>query len=132
MADEARGVRVVRGDDVAPAKVEKARHTRMVTLVGPREGAPHFSVRRFVISSGGRIPAHSHDRIEHQQVVVAGEMVVTMDGEAFHVQAGDALFIPPGTVHAYENRGPVDVEFICVVPLTEKYETAWHEETEEP
>ena len=66
--------------------------------------------------------------IEHEQVMIRGEMVLGLDGEERVVRAGDAMFLPAGSVHWYENRGAAEVEFLCVVPITAEYRTDWHEE----
>jgi quercetin dioxygenase-like cupin family protein len=111
--------------------VARARGARMAVLVGPEDGVPHFVTRKFVLEPGGRIPAHRHAEIEHEQVVLSGEMTLGLDDEARVVSGGDAVFIPAGTAHWYENRGTVPVEFLCVVPRTERYETEWLEEPPE-
>jgi quercetin dioxygenase-like cupin family protein len=111
--------------------VMRARGARMAVLIGPDDGAPRFIMRRFFLAPGGRIPAHSHESIEHEQVVIRGEMVIGLNDEVHTVQAGDAIFIPAGTAHWYENRGPREVEFLCVVPCTSEYSTDWLEEPPE-
>jgi quercetin dioxygenase-like cupin family protein len=118
---------------VAPEQAElhpvvRARGARMAVLIGPEHGAPRFVTRRFVLEPGAAIPLHRHDTIEHEQVVVRGEMVMTIDGERRVVCAGDAVFLPAGCAHAYENLGTGEVEFICVVPNTRDYSTEWLEE----
>lgn len=119
---------VVAPGEAVPAPVARARGARMAVLVGPAQGAPSFITRRFLLAPGGRIPAHRHDRIEHEQVVIRGEMVLGLDREVHVVGAGDAVFIPAGTPHWYENRGAEEVEFLCVVPNTREYATEWLEE----
>jgi quercetin dioxygenase-like cupin family protein len=113
------------------APVLRARGARMAVLVGPHQGAPNFVTRRFELEPGGRIPMHSHPTIEHEQVVVRGAMVITLSGEDRTVRAGDAVFIPAGTPHAYANLGDEVVEFICVIPNTSGYATDWLEEPPE-
>lgn len=113
--------------DTDLTEVTAARNTRMVTLIGPDDEAPNFATRRFVIGPGGRIPAHSHPDLEHEQVVISGTMHIVLDGQERTVGAGDAIFIPVGTVHSYENTGDTDAEFICVIPSTDGYQTDWHE-----
>lgn len=100
----------------------------MAVLIGPERGAVRYVTRRFTLAPGGRIPAHRHEDIEHQQVVVRGEMVLTLDGVERVVRPGDAVFIPVGTVHAYANRSLEEVEFLCIVPATSNYATEWLEE----
>lgn len=122
------GEGVVRPRGEAPARpVERARGAWMEVLIGPDEGAPRFVTRRFVLEPGGRIPAHRHPEIEHEQVVVRGSMRIGIGGREHVVRAGDAVFIPAGAVHWYVNEGDEPCEFLCVVPRTERYETEWVE-----
>lgn len=111
--------------------VRRARGARMAVLIGPDEGAPRFIMRRFFLAAGGRIPTHRHDTIEHEQVIIRGEMTIGLDDAAHTVRAGDAIFIPAGTAHWYENPGTEEVEFLCVVPYTSDYATEWLEEPPE-
>jgi quercetin dioxygenase-like cupin family protein len=99
----------------------------MAVLLGPSQGAANFVTRRFLLAPGGRIPAHRHSTIEHEQVVIRGEMTVGLDAEVRTVRAGDAVLIPAGCAHWYENRGVEEVEFLCVVPNTPDYATEWLE-----
>jgi quercetin dioxygenase-like cupin family protein len=119
---------VVTAQAAEPVPVRRARGARMAILIGPDEGAPRFIMRRFLLAPGGRIPAHRHDTIEHEQVVVRGEMTIGLGDAAHTVRAGDAIFIPAGTAHWYENRGSEEVEFLCAVPYTGDYATEWLEE----
>jgi quercetin dioxygenase-like cupin family protein len=108
--------------------VDRARGATIQVLIGPNEGAPRFFTRRFTIQPGGRIPEHRHAAVEHEQVVLEGEMVLSLDGVERVVKAGDAIFIPAGVAHWYENRSVVPTSFLCVVPKTEEYQTEWLEE----
>jgi quercetin dioxygenase-like cupin family protein len=100
----------------------------MAVLIGEADGAPNFAKRRFVLEPGGRIPAHRHPDIEHEQFVVRGEMTLGLDDETVTAKAGDVVFIPAQTVHWYQNDGEEPCEFLCTVPITEEYETEWLEE----
>jgi len=111
--------------------VLRARGAQMAVLIGPDDGAHRFIMRRFHLAPGGRIPSHSHDAIEHEQVMVRGEMAIGLGDDEHTVHPGDAIFIPAGTPHWYENRGTKEVEFICVVPYTTEYSTEWLEDPPE-
>jgi quercetin dioxygenase-like cupin family protein len=125
MADE---TPVVRTMDSCPwAPVERARGATMQVVLGPDDGAHRFVTRRFTIAPGGRIPRHRHDSIEHEQVVLAGAMLVDLDGREVEVGAGDCLLIPAGVAHSYRNPGHEPVTFLCVVPRTDDYQTEWLE-----
>jgi quercetin dioxygenase-like cupin family protein len=120
---------LVRPPADAPATpVLRARGARMAVLIGPEQGAPNFILRRFWLAPGGRIPTHMHPEIEHEQMVVRGEMVLGSGGSEKTVKAGDAVYIPAGAPHWYENRGAAEVEFLCIIPATVSYGTEWLED----
>jgi quercetin dioxygenase-like cupin family protein len=119
---------VLEARQVEAVPVRRARGARMAVLIGPDEGAPRFIMRRFLLAVGGKIPTHRHDTIEHEQVVVRGEMTIGLNDATHTVRPGDAIYIPAGTSHWYENRGSEEVEFLCAVPYTSDYETEWLEE----
>jgi len=114
-------------DDEKAAPVERARGATIEVLLGAADGAPRFATRRFTIAPGGRIPCHRHESIEHEQVVLEGSMVLGLDDRVVEVSAGDCLLIPAGVAHWYENRGRLPVRFLCMVPLTDHYQTEWLE-----
>jgi quercetin dioxygenase-like cupin family protein len=118
-------------NSVAPLAVPRCRGTSIQVLLGPESGVPNFITRQFTIEPGGRIPCHRHDSIEHEQVIVEGSMVISLDGRENEVSTGDSIFIPAGVSHWYENRGSVPVRFLCVVPQTAEYQTEWLEEPAE-
>ncbi|MCP4898096.1 MAG: cupin domain-containing protein [bacterium] len=110
--------------------VGAAKNTQMQVLLGPEDGAPNFVTRRFVMDPGGRIPCHRHDRIEHEQVILEGEMVIGLDDREYTVRSGDCVLIPAGVAHWYENRSIAPTAFLCVVPLSSDYQTEWIEPPE--
>jgi quercetin dioxygenase-like cupin family protein len=119
---------VVRAASAVPeAQVERARGATIQVLLGPDDGVPRFVTRRIALEPGGRIPEHRHPAVEHEQMVLEGEMVIGLDGRERVVRAGDCVFIPAGVAHWYENRGTARMRFLCVVPRTDGYETEWLE-----
>jgi quercetin dioxygenase-like cupin family protein len=60
-------------------------------------------------------PAHSHDHYEETIYGVKGVLTWTVDGKAIDVGPGQALSIPRGAVHRFDNNGTVDVEALCVI-----------------
>ena len=117
---------MVRPADGAPKKpVAKGKGAFLQVLVGPDDGAPNFILRRFTLEPGGCIPAHRHPTIEHEQFVLKGRMTIGLNDEEREVGSGEAVFIPAGVAHWYENRGDEAVEFLCVIPKTAEYETEW-------
>jgi len=108
-------------------RVDNTQGAVMQVLLGPDQGAQDFVTRRFTLAPGGRIGCHRHDAIEHQQYVLSGSMVLTLDGNEHQVQQGDAVIIPAGVAHSYENRTTAPVEFLCVIPSVDTYQTEWLE-----
>src|SRR5512146_2815962 len=50
-------------------------------------------------------PAHSHDRYEETSYGVEGVLTWTVDGRQIDVGPGQALCIPRGAVHRFDNNG---------------------------
>jgi quercetin dioxygenase-like cupin family protein len=112
---------------VKAGTVERSRGAEIQILVGPADGAPNFITRRFTLAPGGRIPTHRHDTIEHEQFMLSGSMVLGLGQREVEVSPGDAVFIPPGVAHWYENRSDAPAVFLCIVPHTTEYQTEWLE-----
>ncbi len=118
-------------DDVPEVAVERTRGATIQVLIGAGDGAPRFATRRFTLAPGARIGTHRHANVEHEQVVLEGEIVFGLDERQEVLQAGMAVYIPPGVAHWYENRSDKPARFLCVVPTTIPYETEWLEDGSE-
>lgn len=93
----------------------------MQMLISP-EMAPHFAMRKFVITKGGSMPFHTNS-VEHEQYVLAGSARVRIGEKEFIAKKDDVLFIPAGMPHSYDVLGNEDYEFLCLVPnLDDKIE----------
>jgi quercetin dioxygenase-like cupin family protein len=60
-------------------------------------------------------PAHSHDHYEETIYGVEGVLTFTVDGKQIDVGPGQALCIPRGAVHRFDNNGAQDAKMLCVV-----------------
>lgn len=60
-------------------------------------------------------PAHSHDHYEETIYGINGVLTWTVNGEQVEVGPGQALCIPRGAVHRFDNHGDVDVRALCVI-----------------
>jgi quercetin dioxygenase-like cupin family protein len=60
-------------------------------------------------------PAHSHDHYEETIYGVDGVLTWTVNGVAIEVGPGQALCIPRGAVHRFDNLGGVDAKALCVI-----------------
>jgi len=60
-------------------------------------------------------PAHSHDHYEEAIYGIDGVLTWTVDGQQIDVGPGQALCIPRGAVHRFDNHGSRDVKTLCVI-----------------
>jgi len=60
-------------------------------------------------------PAHSHSHYEETIYGVAGVLTWTVDGKPIDVGPGEALCIPRGAVHRFDNNTARDARVLCVV-----------------
>ena len=69
-----------------------------------------------VVPGGQRLaaPAHSHDHYEETIYGVAGVLTWTVDGKPIDVGPGEALCIPRGAVHRFDNNTAQDARVLCV------------------
>ena len=60
-------------------------------------------------------PAHSHDRFEETIYGISGVLTWTVDGKPIDVGPGQALCIPRGAAHRFDNNGDEDAKVLCVI-----------------
>ena len=60
-------------------------------------------------------PAHSHDLYEETIYGISGVSTWTVDGKQIDVGPGQALCIPRGAVHRFDNNGTQDAMALCVI-----------------
>lgn len=60
-------------------------------------------------------PAHSHDHYEETVYGVDGVLTWSVDGKRVEVGPGQALCIPRGAVHRFDNEGSGAARALCVV-----------------
>ena len=85
-------------------------------LVEGRESGGSVALFEFDIPAGAKVPvAHSHDAYEETIYGLEGIMTWTVDGVATDVGPGDALLIPRGVVHRFDNQHDVDAKALGIV-----------------
>lgn len=85
-------------------------------LVEAEETAGTAALFEVDVPAGSRTPPpHSHDRFEETIYGVRGVTTWTVEGVATDVGPGEALCIPRGAVHAFENRSGEDATALAVV-----------------
>jgi quercetin dioxygenase-like cupin family protein len=69
------------------------------------------------VRGGQRLPApaHSHDHYEETIYGLDGRLTWTVDGRPIEVGPGQALCIPRGAIHRFENPGSQDAKALCVI-----------------
>jgi quercetin dioxygenase-like cupin family protein len=60
-------------------------------------------------------PAHSHDHYEETIYGIEGVLSWTVDGTRIDVGPGQALCIPRGAVHRFDNHGSQDARVLCAI-----------------
>jgi len=88
--------------------------------IGKNEGWEGYTLRVFKIGPGGHTPKHSHDW-EHVNYIISGKGRLTIDGNINEVVEKDFAFVPPNSLHQFENPYDKDFEFICIVPNRGEY-----------
>jgi quercetin dioxygenase-like cupin family protein len=74
------------------------------------------AIFEFDVPAGSRIAAaHSHDGYEETVYGVAGVLTWTVEDTLTDVGPGEALVIPRGAVHQFDNRGDVDAKALAIV-----------------
>jgi len=87
---------------------------RFLVDSGDSNGA--VAVFEFDVPAGAKVPvAHSHDGYEETIYGLAGVLAWTIEGTPADVGPGDALCIPRGAVHRFDNVGDVDATALAIV-----------------
>jgi quercetin dioxygenase-like cupin family protein len=60
-------------------------------------------------------PAHSHDHYEETIYGIDGVLTWTVEGKPIDVGPGEALCIPRGAVHRFDNNTNQDAKVLCMV-----------------
>ena len=60
-------------------------------------------------------PAHSHDHYEETIYGIEGVLTWTVNGTPIDVGPGQALCIPRGAIHRFDNNGSQDVKALCAI-----------------
>jgi quercetin dioxygenase-like cupin family protein len=86
-------------------------------LVTGDKSAGTVAVFELVVPGGERLaaPAHSHSHFEETIYGVNGVLTWTVDDKQINVGPGQALCIPRGAVHRFDNNSAEDVTVCCVV-----------------
>jgi len=85
-------------------------------LVEGGETGGSVAVFEFDVPTGTKVAAaHSHDGYDETIYGLEGALTWTVEGTPVDVRPGQALFIPRGAVHQFDNTGDVDAKALAVV-----------------
>ena len=85
-------------------------------LVEGTESAGSVAIFEFDVPVGARVPvAHSHDAYEETIYGLEGVLTWTVEGTPTEVGPGEALWIPRGVVHHFDNTHDVDAKALAIV-----------------
>ena len=75
-----------------------------------------MAVFEFDVPVGAKVPvAHSHDDYDETMYGLEGVLTVTVEGVPTDVGPGEAVFIPRGAVHHFDNTHDVEAKALAVV-----------------
>jgi quercetin dioxygenase-like cupin family protein len=85
-------------------------------LVEGKESAGSVAIFEFDVPVGAKVPvAHSHDAYEETIYGLEGVLTMTVEGVSTEVGPGEALLIPRGAVHRFDNLHDVDAKALGIV-----------------
>jgi len=86
-------------------------------LVAGEEAGGTLAAFELTVPAGQRLmaPAHSHDHYEETIYGIEGVITWVVDGRSIAVGPGQALCIPRGAVHRFDNLGNTDAKALCVI-----------------
>jgi len=84
-------------------------------LVEPGDSNGSAAVFECYVPANSRMPApHSHDAFEETIYGLEGVSTWTLDGETIEIGPGEAVCVPRGAIHGFENRGNSNVKFLAI------------------
>ena len=76
------------------------------------EAAETYKVKRIEVLPGQRLSYQKHEKRAEHWVIVAGEALVTLEGEERPLCPGQSIDIPRGAAHRMKNPGKSLLTFI--------------------
>jgi quercetin dioxygenase-like cupin family protein len=84
-------------------------------LVEAADSNGSASVFECFVPADSKMPApHSHDGFEETIYGLEGTTSWTVDGRTLDIQPGEAVCVPRGAVHGFDNHGSEDAKFLAI------------------
>ena len=71
-------------------------------------------VSKTILHPGKETGGHNHSGQEEVYIFTKGKGTMIVGEKTYQVEKNDIVLIPDGDFHKVWNKGPVDLEFICV------------------
>jgi quercetin dioxygenase-like cupin family protein len=85
-------------------------------VVEGEQSSGSVAVFEFDVPAGGKVPAaHSHDCFDETIYGIDGVLTWTVEGTVAEVGPSEALYIPRGAVHQFDNTQDVDAKALAIV-----------------
>jgi quercetin dioxygenase-like cupin family protein len=86
-------------------------------LVAAEDSGGSVAAFELFVPAGQRLtaPAHSHDHYEETIYGIDGALTWTVNGIQSDVGPGQALCIPRGAIHRFDNNASQDAKVLCVI-----------------
>jgi quercetin dioxygenase-like cupin family protein len=90
---------------------------RVRFLITGDSSAGSIAMFEVVVPGAQRLnaPTHSHDKFEETIYGVKGVLLWTVDGKEIEVGPGQALCIPRGAFHRFDNNATEDATALCLI-----------------
>jgi len=96
-------------------EMDGAKDVQIQWLIGKDDGAKNFAMRLFEVQPGGHTPLHAHPH-EHEVFILEGTGIVMDDGTERSFGPEDAILVPGGCKHNFQNTGDTVLRFLCLIP----------------
>jgi len=84
-------------------------------LLSPEDGAPNFTLRRFIVKPGGYTYFHTHD-FEHEVYILSGQGIIRTEDRELSISRDQAVLVVPNEVHQFINPYEEELTFLCIIP----------------
>ncbi len=86
-------------------------------LIAGEEASGTVALFELTVPGAQRLaaPAHSHDHYEETIYGLEGVLTWTVDGKPIEVGPGQALCIPRGAIHRFDNNGSREARALCAI-----------------
>jgi quercetin dioxygenase-like cupin family protein len=99
------------------AEIIRVGHLTIRFLLTATNSNASIAAFELVVPGSHRLPgpAHSHDRYEETIYGVEGVLTFTVDGTSIEIRPGEALCIPRGAIHRFDNNANREATVLCVI-----------------